>query len=161
MNTTINTMVCRIFYTRYRELATQPGYNPSSHLLPDLLVKYLGEPSKYDFSAVLSAWQTKIKNESTELAKKNGYKMVSHLAQVVPDNRLNEAITRFTQRSRLSSVLSLVTNEELDTMNLKSNVTLKFPEVELFEGTKLKIYRDNKLYTEVPLNKESVTIEDI
>ncbi|MDQ8448596.1 toxin Cry1Ac domain D-VI-related protein [Enterococcus faecium] len=149
------------FYTRYRELATQPGYNPSNHLLPDLLVKYLGEPSKYDFSAVLSAWQTKIKNESMELAKKNGYKMVSHLAQVVPDNRLDEAITRFTQRSRLSSVLSLVTNEELDTMNLKSNVTLKFPEVELFEGTKLKIYRDNKLYTEVPLNKESVTIEDM
>lgn len=147
------------FYTRYRELAAQQGYNPSNYLLPDLIIKYLGEPIKYDFSAVLSAWETVIKDASKEFAKSNGYKMVSHIAQVVPDSRLDEAIAKFTQHNRLSSVLSLVTNEELDKMNLKSNVTLHFPEVELFEGTKLKIYRDDKLYKEIPLNKESVTIE--
>lgn len=86
----------------------------------------------------MSAWKTTVKEESKQFAKDQGYQMVSHLAQVVPDNRLQEAVDRFTTNNRLSSVLSLVTNKELDEMGLTSNVTLQFPDKELFEGTNLK-----------------------
>lgn len=149
------------FYTRYREYANQSGFNASNYLIPDLLVTNLGSPKKYDFTAVLSAWKTTVKEESKQFAKDQGYQMVSHLAQVVPDNRFQEAVDRFTTNNRLSSVLSLVTNKELDEMGLTSNVTLQFPDKELFEGTNLKIYRDHQLYREVPLNKESITIENM
>lgn len=149
------------FYVKYRELASQPGYNPDHYLLPDLFVKYLGEPKKYDFSAVLSAWKMNVKEESKKFAEKNGYQMVSHLAQVVPDQELQSAINLFTKHNRLSSVLSLVTNQELDSLGLTSDIKLQFPDIELFEGTTLKIYRDHQLYREIPLNKESVTIENM
>ncbi|MEB5927561.1 toxin Cry1Ac domain D-VI-related protein [Enterococcus faecalis] len=149
------------FYTKYREYANQNGFNASNYLIPDLLVTNLGSPKKYDFTAVLSAWKTTVKEESKQFAKDQGYQMVSHLAQVVPDNRLQEAVDRFTTNNRLSSVLSLVTNKELDEMGLTSNVTLQFPDKELFEGTNLKIYRDHQLYREVPLNKKSITIDNM
>ncbi|MEC5317305.1 toxin Cry1Ac domain D-VI-related protein [Enterococcus casseliflavus] len=149
------------FYTKYREYASQSGFDVSNYLLPDMLVTNLGAPKKYDFSAVLTAWQVTVSEESQKLAKDQDYQLVSHLAQVVPDERLQEAVDQFTKSNRLSSVLSLVTNEELDEMNLKSNVTLHFPEKELFEGTNLKIYRDGQFYTEVPLNEESVTIDNM
>lgn len=149
------------FYTKYREYANQNEFDASDYLVPDLLVTNLGNPKKYDFSAVLSAWKTTVKEESKQFAKNQGYQMVSHLAQVVPDNRLQEAINRYTTNNRLSSVLSLVTNKELDEMGLTSSVTLQFPDKELFEGTNLKIYRDHQLYREVPLNKENITIENM
>src|SRR5699024_10919445 len=44
------------FYVKYRELANQPGFNANNYQLPDLLVNYLGESKKYDFSQVLNAW---------------------------------------------------------------------------------------------------------
>ncbi|EPH85028.1 putative mucin/carbohydrate-binding domain-containing protein [Enterococcus faecalis] len=149
------------FYTKYREYANQNGFDASNYLMPDLLVTNLGQPKKYDFSAVLSAWKTTVKEESKLFAKNQGYQMVSHLAQVVPDDRLQEAINKFTTNNRLSSVLSLVTNKELDAMGLTSNITLQLPDKELFEGTNLKIYRDHQLYREVPLNKESITLDNM
>ncbi|MFQ6835536.1 MAG: toxin Cry1Ac domain D-VI-related protein [Enterococcus faecalis] len=151
----------KYFYKKYREYANQSGFDASKYLLPDLLVTNLGSPKKYDFSAVLSAWKTTVEEESKQFAKDNGYQMVSHLAQVVPNNRLQEAVDRFTTNNRLSSVLSLVTNKELDEMRLTSNITLQFPDKELFEGTNLKIYRDHQLYREVPLNKENITIDNM
>lgn len=149
------------FYIKYREYANQSDFDASIYTLPDLLVTNLGAPKKYDFSAVLSAWQLTVKEESKKFAEEQGYQMVAHLAQVVPDELLPEAVDQFTANNRLSSVLSLVTNEELDKMNLTSDVTLHFPEKELFEGTNLKIYRDGQFYTEVPLNEESVTIDNM
>ncbi|MFP7291525.1 toxin Cry1Ac domain D-VI-related protein [Enterococcus hirae] len=149
------------FYTKYREYASQSGFNPSNYLLPDLLVTNLGAPKKYDFSAVLTAWKATVKEESKKFAKEQGYQMVSHLAQVVPNNLLQAAVNRFTKESRLSSVLSLVTNKELDAMGLTSNVTLQLPDKELFEGTTLKIYRDHQLYQEIPLNKDNITINNM
>jgi len=149
------------FYKKYREYANQNGFDASNYLIPDLLVTNLGKPKKYDFSAVLSAWKTTVKEESKLFAKNQGYQMVSHLAQVVPDSRLQEAINKFTTNNRLSSVLSLVTNKELDEMGLTSNVTLQLPDKELFEGTNLKIYRDHQLYREVPLNKENITLDNM
>ncbi|EMF0203395.1 viral enhancin protein, partial [Enterococcus hirae] len=149
------------FYTKYREYANLSGFDASNYLIPDLLVTNLGEPKKYDFSAVLSAWKTTIKEESKLFAKNQGYQMVAHLAQVVPNDRLQEAISKFTTNNRLSSVLSLVTNKELDEMGLTSNITLQIPDKELFEGTTLKIYRDHQLYREVPLNKESITLDNM
>ena len=151
----------KYFYTKYREDASKSGFNDSNYPLPDLLVTNLGNPKKYDFSAVLNAWKVKVKEESKVFAKNQEYRMVAHLAQVVPNNLLQTAIGRYTQNNRLSSVLSLVTNKELDELGLTSNITLQFPSKELFEGTNLKIYRDNQLYREVSLDKESVTINNM
>lgn len=149
------------FYTKYREYANQSGFDASNYLVPDLLVTNLGSPKKYDFSAVLSAWKINVKEESKQFVKNKGYQMVSHLVQVVPDDQLQEAVNRFTKDSRLSSVLSLVSNKELDEMGLTSKVTLQIPDKELFEGTKLKIYRDNQLYREFSLNKENIIIDNM
>ncbi|PCE02221.1 viral enhancin protein [Enterococcus hirae] len=147
------------FYTKYREYASQNSFNSSNYSLPDLFVSNLGSPRKYDFSAVLTAWGLNVSDQAKKVAKENNYQPVAHLAQVVPNDKLSEAINRFTANNRLSSVLSLVTNKELDEMGLTSNVTLQIPDKELFEGTHLKIYRDNQLYCKVPLNKENITLD--
>ena len=75
--------------------------------MPDLVSnKNLGTPKKYDFSAVLTAWGLKVSENAKKQAKANGDTLVAHLAQVVPGNKLNEAIQQLTQTNRLSSVLS-------------------------------------------------------
>lgn len=99
--------------------------------------------------------------KSEKAAADNGYQQVAHLAQVVPDNRLDAAIQQLTQNNRLSSVLSLVTNEELKPLNLTSNVTLKFKDGNLFEGMKLRILDGNKLYKEITLGSDPVTINNM
>lgn len=149
------------FYKNYRSIANQPNFSSVNYPLPDLLVKYLGQPNKYDFSAVLSSWGLNVKEDSKQFAKENNYNAVAHLGQVVPDNLLSGAIEKFTKDSRLSSVLSLVTNEELSSMNLRSNVTLHFSDYQLFSETKLKILDGGKLYREIPINQETVTLTDI
>ena len=149
------------FYTNYREFASQSGFNANNYPLPDLITTEMGAPKKVDFSAVLNAWGLSVSEKAKKIAADSGYQQVAHLAQVVPNDKLSEAINRFTTNNRLSSVLSLVTNKELDEMGLTSNVTLQIPDKELFEGTNLKIYRDRQLYREVPLNKESITLDNM
>ncbi|ENZ7248087.1 enhancin family protein, partial [Enterococcus hirae] len=149
------------FYTKYRELASQQGFNANNYPLPDLLVNYLGETNKYDFSPVLNAWGLTVKRETKQQVKEQNYTPVAHLAQVVPNEKLSEAIDQFTQENRLSSVLSLVTNDELKAMNLTSEVTLNFTDEDLFDGVKLRIMDDDTLYQEVTLNQGEVTLENI
>ncbi|MGN8981014.1 putative mucin/carbohydrate-binding domain-containing protein [Enterococcus villorum] len=149
------------FYTSYRKFANEPGFNANNYLLPDLITTEMGAPKKVDFSAVLNAWGLTVSDKAKQTAKENDSQQVAHLAQVVPDNRLDEAIQQLTQNNRLSSVLSLVTNEELKPLNLKSNVTLNFKDGELSEGMKLRILDGKKLYKEVTLGKNPVTIKDM
>ncbi|MFS1148002.1 immunoglobulin-like domain-containing protein, partial [Enterococcus hirae] len=149
------------FYVKYRELASQPGFNANNYPLPDLLVNYLGETKKYDFSHVLNAWGLTVKEETKQQVKEQKYTPVAHLAQVVPTDKLSEAIEQYTQENRLSSVLSLVTNDELKAMNLTSDVTLNFTDEELFDGVKLRIMDGDTLYREVTLNQGEVTLENI
>ncbi|OQO73827.1 immunoglobulin-like domain-containing protein, partial [Enterococcus villorum] len=149
------------FYVKYRELANQPGFNANNYPLPDLLVNYLGETKKYDLSQVLNAWGLTVKEETRQQVKEQKYTPVAHLAQVVPNDKLSEAIEQFTQENRLSSVLSLVTNDELKAMNLTSDVTLNFTDEDLFDGVKLRIMDGDKLYQEVTLNQGEVTLENI
>lgn len=149
------------FYIKYRELANTPGFKAEKYPLPDLLAANLGTPKKYDFSAVLTAWGLTVSEAAKKQAKENGDIPVAHLAQVVPDNKLNEAITQLTQNNRLSSVLSLVTNQELNALNLKSNITLKFTDENLFDGMKLRILDGDKLYKEITLRQGPVIINDM
>ncbi|EOB2765397.1 immunoglobulin-like domain-containing protein [Enterococcus hirae] len=149
------------FYVKYRELANTSGFNPAAHSLPDLLVTNLGSPKKYDFSAVLTSWGLNVSKETKQQAKSNGDTLVAHLAQVVPNNKLNDAIQKLTQNNRLSSVLSLVTNQELSALNLKSNVTLNFTDEKLFDGVKMRIMDGDKVYKEITLNKGPVVLNDM
>lgn len=149
------------FYEQYRVLANKPGFNPDNYSLPDLIVTYMGAPKKYDFSAVLTSWGLHVSDNTKKAAKANGDTLVAHLAQVVPAAKLNTAIQQLTQKDRLSSVLSLVTNQELSTMNLKSNVTLKFNDENLFDGVKLRIMDGDKVYKEITLNKGPVVLNDM
>lgn len=149
------------FYEQYRKLANTPGFHAEDYSLPDLLVENLGTPKKYDFSAVLTAWGLKVSENAKKQAKANGDTLVAHLAQVVPGNKLNEAIQQLTQTNRLSSVLSLVTNQELSRLNLKSNITLKFTDEKLFDGVKLRILDGDKVYKEINLNQGPVVLNDM
>ncbi|MGL9870203.1 toxin Cry1Ac domain D-VI-related protein [Enterococcus sp. DIV0691] len=149
------------FYIKYRKLANQPGFNADNHPLPNLLVSNLGEINKFDFSAILSSWGLNVSNDIKNQAKNNGFVPVAHLAQVVPENKLTEAVSKLTKNNRLSSALSLVTNEELKPLNLTSNVTLKFKDGNLFEGMKLRILDGNKLYKEITLGSDPVTINNM
>ncbi|MFS1046757.1 toxin Cry1Ac domain D-VI-related protein [Enterococcus faecium] len=149
------------FYTKYREYANQKGFNASNYPLPDLLVSNLGSPRKYDFSAILTAWGLNVSDKTKNLAKENEYQPVAHLAQVVPDDKLQEAINQLTQNYRLSSVLSLVTNQELSSLNLKSNVTLKFNNQNLLEGEKIRLLNGNTVYKELTLDKEEITLNNV
>ncbi|GMB98453.1 hypothetical protein K2D_14840 [Enterococcus hirae] len=126
-----------------------------------MITTEMGAPKKVDFSAVLNAWGLSVSEKAKKAAADNGYQQVAHLAQVVPDNRLDAAIQQLTQNNRLSSVLSLVTNEELKPLNLTSNVTLKFKDGNLFEGMKLRILDGNKLYKEITLGSDPVTINNM
>lgn len=149
------------FYEQYRKLANTSGFHAEDYSLPDLLVENLGTPKKYDFSAVLTAWGLKVSENAKKQAKANGDTLVAHLAQVVPGNKLNEAIQQLTQTNRLSSVLSLVTNQELSRLNLKSNITLKFTDEKLFDGVKLRILDGDKVYKEINLNQGPVVLNDM
>lgn len=149
------------FYKKYREYADQNDFDASNYLLPDLLIRNLGSPKKYDFSAVLTAWGLEVNNESKEMVRNNDFQPVSHLAQVVPENKLDEAINQLTGSNRLSSVLSLVTNNELKTLNLKSDLTLKFENQEIFDGVTVRLREGNKVYKEFKLDKKEITLKDI
>lgn len=110
---------------------------------------------------MLTAWGLKVSENAKKQAKANGDTLVAHLAQVVPGNKLNEAIQQLTQTNRLSSVLSLVTNQELSRLNLKSNITLKFTDEKLFDGVKLRILDGDKVYKEINLNQGPVVLNDM
>ena len=55
----------------------------------------------------------------------------------------------------------IFTNEELKPLSLTSNVTLKFKDGNLFEGMKLCILDGNKLYKEITLGSDPVTINNM
>lgn len=149
------------FYTKYREYANHNDFNPSNYPLADLLVSDLGASKKYDFSAVLTAWGLAVSDKAKKVAKENDYQPVAHLAQVVPDEKLEDAISQLTQNYRLSSVLSLVTNKELDKLHLYSNVTLNFQGYQFFKNNMLRILKDNQLFKEISLTQDTVTIENM
>ncbi|MGX7174154.1 toxin Cry1Ac domain D-VI-related protein, partial [Enterococcus ratti] len=149
------------FYINYRKFANAPGFNANNYPLPDLITAEMGAPKKVDFSAILNAWGLTVSDQAKQTAKENNYQTVAHLAQVVPDDQLNAAIQRLTTNNRLSSVLSLVTNEELKPLNLTSNVTLNFKDGDLFTGMKLRIFDGKKLYKEITLGATPVTLDNM
>lgn len=149
------------FYQKYRELADKPGFNPNNYTLPDLLVSYLVEPKKYDFTPVFNSWGLDVSKGVKDNVKKQEFQQVAHLVQVVPDYKLDEAIKKFTSSNRLSSYLSLVTNDELGQMNLKSTVTLNLVNEELFRGTKLRILNGDIIYKEVTLGQGKIELTNI
>ncbi|WP_275400425.1 toxin Cry1Ac domain D-VI-related protein, partial [Enterococcus faecium] len=151
------------FYRNYRELAKNPEFKAEDYLLPDLLTTYWGEPNKYDFSPVFYSWGVTITPSVAKQVKDKSYSTVAHLAQVVPDDKMNEAIEKLTDDNRLSSVLSLVTNQEIQTLNLQSNITIKLKNPETFKeiGAVLKIYDGNSLYKEIPITEDTVTLKNM
>ncbi|WP_225600196.1 putative mucin/carbohydrate-binding domain-containing protein [Enterococcus faecalis] len=149
------------FYKKYRYLASQEGYKADQYMLPDLLVKYLGESNKYNFAPILRRWGLKVEEESELYAKENNYEAVAHIAQVVPNDQLEKAVSELTNNYRLSSVLSLVTNEELKILNLNSTITLNLKNHDLFKGKKLRILNNKSLYKEIVIDSNNITLDNI
>ncbi|MBO1137576.1 putative mucin/carbohydrate-binding domain-containing protein [Enterococcus faecalis] len=149
------------FYKKYRYLASKEDYVADQYLLPDLIVKYLGESNKYDFIPILKVWGLNVEKNSETYVKENNYKAVAHLAQVVPDNQIDNAINKLTNDYRLSSVLSLVTNEELKALNLSSTITLNLKNYDIFKNAKLRIFDNRTLYKEINIESSSITLNNI
>lgn len=92
---------------------------------------------------------------------KNDSQPVAMVTQVVPENQITQALQNLGLSSDLDSQLTLVTNHELQKLNLKSQVTIKINNSELIQNSSLRLKNGQDIVKEVVVKGNQVSFENM
>ncbi|MFS7261279.1 putative mucin/carbohydrate-binding domain-containing protein [Carnobacterium divergens] len=147
----------------YRKLASKDGFNAANYQLPDLMNKYYGEVSGYDFTPVFKKWQVSTDEIQGKKNRQNEYQAVASLADVVPESQLTAARALVDPNILINSNFEMVGNQEIAPLGLKGNVhlTLDVQDITDFKGKTILIKEGSKVVKEIKLDSKEITIENM
>ncbi|MBC1473745.1 enhancing factor [Listeria grandensis] len=108
------------FNQEYRKIANEPGFVPANHYLLDLISKYYGQASGFDFTPVIESAGGVMSKEQKEENRLNGYQAVAPLVDVVPASKVSEIQAKLG----LESYLSLVDTTQLRVSGLSGTAKI-------------------------------------
>ncbi|MEB4746596.1 MULTISPECIES: putative mucin/carbohydrate-binding domain-containing protein [unclassified Enterococcus] len=144
-------------FNRYhRELANQ-GKDASD--LVKLFIDFCKENYNYNLVPYFKLLKLTIDDKTANKFLTNGSNPVAMLAQVVPEEKMDEAIEKLGFNTNLKSKLSLVSNDDIKDLKLNSNIHVTFKNFDLVKGSKLLIKDGNKVVKEIIINSKDMDIQ--
>lgn len=105
---------------QYRSIAsTDAAFTPADFPYPDLLLKYLGDSSSFDFAPILERWGVPYAASQGAENRANGYTPVAHLVDTTPNFPAFEIFA-------IATVFIAVTTDELVSLGAPAALTVTF-----------------------------------
>ncbi|EUJ39147.1 putative enhancing factor (viral) [Listeria weihenstephanensis FSL R9-0317] len=132
---------------------------PQSSYLFDLLNKYYGEASHYDFAAYSELIHGPMSREQKEANLYSGNKAVYPLAALLSGTNLKEA----RKKIELDTKWGLVDNTQLQTFNMKANATITFnmDDFNQIKGKGLQIKDGNAVIRELKISTPTIVVKNL
>lgn len=144
------------FNQQYRKLANTPNFVAEDYNLLDLLPKYFGEASGFDFTPVMESIQGTTLQNLQQDTEYSDYKAVAPLKELVSSSELANA----QQKLNLESYLSLVDTDQMAELHFTGNATIKLDinDFSQIEGQDLIIKNGSKIVKKVKLTSKTVNL---
>lgn len=124
-----------LFNKEYRKIANEAGFVPADHFLFDLISKYYGQASGFDFTPTILSLGGTMSTQQQEDNRSYNYKPVAPLTELVPASQL----TAIQYILGLETPFSLVDTDQLAFSGLSGTATmhLKIDDFSQVEGQNL------------------------
>ncbi|MBC2149251.1 putative mucin/carbohydrate-binding domain-containing protein [Listeria booriae] len=147
------------FNQEYRKIANEDGFVAANHYLLDLISKYYGQASGFDFTPVIESAGGVMSKEQKEENRLNSYQAVAPLADVVPAAKVSEVQAKLG----LESYLSLVDATELRVSGLSgtASIHLDIDDIAQLKGQYLTIKNGKEVVKKVVVTDEDVALGEL
>lgn len=145
-------------FNQSHRAAVNAGTQQSGFIL-DLLNKYYGEASHFDFAAYTELIQGPMSAEQKEANLYSGNKAVYPLGALLSGTNLKEA----RKKIDLDTKWGLVDNAQLESFNLKGNTTITFDinDFTQIKGEVLQIKDGKKVIREIKITTPTLTVKNL
>ncbi|MBC2104477.1 putative mucin/carbohydrate-binding domain-containing protein [Listeria booriae] len=147
------------FNQEYRKIANEDGFVAANHYLLDLISKYYGQASGFDFTPVIESAGGVMSKEQKEENRLNSYQAVAPLVDVVPAAKVSEVQAKLG----LESYLSLVDATELRVSGLSgtASIHLDIDDIAQLKGQYLTIKNGKEVVKKVVVTDEDVALGEL
>ncbi|MBC2037653.1 putative mucin/carbohydrate-binding domain-containing protein [Listeria booriae] len=147
------------FNQEYRKIANKDGFVAANHYLLDLISKYYGQASGFDFTPVIESAGGVMSKEQKEENRLNSYQAVAPLVDVVPAAKVSEVQAKLG----LESYLSLVDATELRVSGLSgtASIHLDIDDIAQLKGQYLTIKNGKEVVKKVVVTDEDVALGEL
>ncbi|HFX3844209.1 TPA: putative mucin/carbohydrate-binding domain-containing protein [Enterococcus faecium] len=146
------------FNQYHREVANNGG---DASDLVQLFIEFCQKNYNYNLVPYFNTLNLTVDDRTANQFVKNGSKPLAMLAQVVPDEQIERAINELGFNTNLKSKLSLVSNSDINTLGISSNIHLSFTNFEIIQGSKLRFKDGDKVVKEVNVDNSEIDISDM
>ncbi|ARF67479.1 hypothetical protein B7C51_06090 [Paenibacillus larvae subsp. pulvifaciens] len=150
-------------YREYRKLANQEGFDANKYPLPDLMNRYYGETSGYDFTPVLQKWKLYTDRIQAEINRSKGYKATASLADIVSESQLSNARKLVDKDILINSNFEMVDNQQIAPLGLKGSVKiqLNIDDINQLKGQDLLLKEGSKVVKRIAITGKELTVQDV
>ncbi|WP_419538793.1 putative mucin/carbohydrate-binding domain-containing protein [Paenibacillus larvae] len=150
-------------YREYRKLANQEGFDANKYPLPDLMNRYYGETSGYDFTPVLKKWKLYTDRIQAEINRSKGYKATASLADIVSESQLSNARKLVDKDILINSNFEMVDNQQIAPLGLKGSVKiqLNIDDINQLKGQDLLLKEGSKVVKRIAITGKELTVQDV
>lgn len=149
----------------YREAVNNGDVGIQNMSLPDLFTFVYSQQTNLDYSPVFGKWGlTLTSTRQPTISRENSDAAVASLIDVVPKDRLSKAVTFLSSKLLVDSQFSLVTNEELASLQLPGGeltIHFKIDEFDQLKGKLLKLKNGQTVIREFVIDSQDLKIPNL
>lgn len=149
----------------YREAVNNEDAAIKNLSLPDLFTLYYSRQTKKDYSPIFNKWGLSLTTtRQPTINRASDYTAVTSLVDVVPKDRLDEAVAFLSQKSMIDSQFNLVTNQDLVGFSLPGGslkIHLKIDEFEQLKGKTLQVKNGEQIVKELTIDSLDLLIPNL
>ncbi|MBA3927826.1 putative mucin/carbohydrate-binding domain-containing protein [Listeria rustica] len=145
-----------VFNQEYRKIANEDGFAPANHYLLDLISKYYGQASGFDFTPVIESGEGVMSREQKEENRLNNYQAVAALVDVVPAAKVSEVQAELG----LESYLTLVDTTQLEHTGLfgSASIHLDIDDFSQIKGQYLTVKNGKEVVKKVLITDKDIEL---
>lgn len=129
--------------------------------LVQLFIEFGYQYQKYNLVPYFELLGLTVNDQTANHFLKNDSQPVAMVTQVVPDRQIEQALQMLGLTNDLDSQLTLVTNQELQKLNLTSQITVNIKNSELLQNATLRLKNGQEVVKEVTVQGNQVTLENM
>lgn len=146
------------FNKYHRQLANE---GKAVNDLVQLFIEFGHQYQKYNLIPYFQLLGLTVDDQTATQFLKNDSQPVAMVTQVVPDSQIEQALQMLGLTDDLDSQLTLVTNQELQKLNLTSQITVNIKNSELLQNGTLRLKNGQEVVKEVTVKGDQVTLENM
>ncbi|MBC2187692.1 putative mucin/carbohydrate-binding domain-containing protein [Listeria booriae] len=147
------------FNQQYRKLTSQADFNAVDYPIFQVLNKFYGEKTNFDFTPFTDSIKAPVSNTQKEQNRSKDFRPVASIVDVIPDNKRESA----KQQLKLKTDVAIVDNDQIASLGLKGNVTVNFDIADFkdIKGKRLKLSDGKKIVIDEIITNPTMKLDNL